>query len=698
MKEEKKDKIVELIEDKIYKPMTIKDLLYFLEVPQEDEDEFNKIIEELVNEYKIILTKKGRLVSLKSEKMCVGTFLPSQRGFGFVKFSDEEKDIFIHQSKINGAMFNDKVLVKIVQDGGNGKKKEGEVIKIISASNSLIVGLFEASKDFGFVVPDNQKIGTDIFIPRKGKNGAVAGHKVLVEITKPPKDGNSPEGKVVEIIGHINDPGVDILSIIYEYNLNLEFPADVMEEAKNISNEVLEEDLIGRTDYRHEQMVTIDGEDAKDLDDAINIKKLDNGNYLLGVHIADVTNYVKEGSPLDKEAVKRGTSVYLVDRVIPMLPHTLSNGICSLNAKVDRLALSCIMEIDQNGNVVNHKIEKTVININERMTYTAVNDILTNENSEYKKQYKDFIEMFETMESLRNILFKKRSDRGAIEFDFPESKIILEDGKPIDIVERVRNTATSIIEEFMLVCNETVAEEYYWMELPFVYRSHETPNEEKIEKLKDFIGYFGHYLKGKVTHPKSIQKLLQNIKDTEEEKIISKLILRSMKQAKYTASNGGHFGLSAKYYCHFTSPIRRYPDLQIHRIIKENIDKQLDQKRISKYSKTLEEIANECSVNERIAEEAERETIKLKKAEYMKEHIGEEFEGIVSSVTSWGIYVELPNTIEGMVSNNTLSDYVYDETNMQYVGEDTYKIGKKVKVLVSGVNISKRNIDFEFVD
>lgn len=562
------------------------------------------------------------------------------------------------------------------------------------------MGLFEKSKSFGYVLPDNQKIVKDIYIPLKASMGAVNGHKVVAKITDYGKEGRKPEGKIVEIIGHVNDPGVDILSIVKAYDIPTEFPEDVMEQIENIPDYVREEEKNGRKDIRNWQTVTIDGEDAKDLDDAITISKK-NGVYTLGVHIADVSNYVTENSPLDKEARKRATSVYLVDRVIPMLPHKLSNGICSLNQGEDRLALSCIMEIDENGNIISHEIVETLINVDRRMSYTQVRDVLIGEKEACEK-HKDFISMFKLMKELSDILRKKRYGRGAINFEFPECKIKLDDkGRVISIEPYERNSATKIIEDFMLMANETVAEEYYWQELPFVYRNHDKPDVEKMTQLATFINNFGYHIKmmGDEIHPKELQKLLESVEGTSEEALISRITLRSMKRAEYTPECKGHFGLSAKYYCHFTSPIRRYPDLQIHRIIKENIHGKLNEKYIRHYNTILPDITKNCSINERCADDAERDTEKLKKVEYMRSYIGEEFEGVISSVTGWGMYVELPNTIEGMVHVSNMEDdhYIYDEPTYSLVGEHTkktYKLGQSVKVRVVHTDKMTKTIDF----
>ena len=515
------------------------------------------------------------------------------------------------------------------------------------------------------------------------------------------KKNRKPEGKVVEIIGHINDPGTDIMSIVKGYDLPVEFPEKVLKQADNVAKPVSTADMAGRMDVRDWQMVTIDGEDAKDLDDAITITR-EGDKYRLGVHIADVTNYVQEKSALDVEALERGTSVYLVDRVIPMLPHTLSNGICSLNAGEDRLALSCIMLIDKKGNVVDHKIAETVVRVDRRMSYTSVKKILVDHDEAEIAEYKELVPMFELMQELAAILREKRKKRGSIDFDFPETKIILDkQGKPIEIKPYERNVATKIIEDFMLIANETVAQDYFWQELPFVYRTHDTPDPEKIQKLSMFINNFGYTIKNgqDEIHPKELQKLLCKIEDTPEEALISRLTLRSMKQAKYTVTSTGHFGLATQYYCHFTSPIRRYPDLQIHRIIKENLRGKLNQKRIEHYDKILPDVASHSSEMERRADEAERETEKLKKVEYMEKHIGETYEGVISSITAWGIYVELPNTIEGMIHVTNLTDdyYYYEEETYEMVGEATgkrYKLGQKLKVVVDNADKFMRTIDF----
>lgn len=704
--EKRKKLIFDMIKNPTYVPMRIKEIMMVLQIPASDRNELEEIVEELIREGKIIRTKRGKFAIPQTFNLVSGTFQGHPKGFGFLILDEEgEKDIFIPGSGINGAMHRDRVLCRITRQATSEKRAEAEVIEILQRGPESIVGTYQESQNFGFVVPDDQKYSRDIFIPKKYSKGAVTGHKVLVKITNWAEERRNPDGKIISILGHINDPGVDILSIIYQCDLPTEFPKEVMDEVEYIPDEVDDKDKRGRTDLRAIPMVTIDGEDAKDLDDAISLEKLENGNYKLGVHIADVAHYVKEKSPLDKEAYERGTSVYLVDRVIPMLPHKLSNGLCSLNAHVDRLALTCMMEIDKNGNVQSHEIMETVINIDERMTYTNVKKILIDEDGALIERYKDFVPMFKIMEELADILRKKRIKRGTVDFDFPETKIILDsEGKPVDMKPYDRNVATRIIEEFMLICNETIAEDYYWQDKPFVYRSHEEPDPEKISSLTEFISNFGYNIKGTSAkiHSKDLQKILEEIEDKPEESIISHLLLRSMKQARYTAECTGHFGLAARYYCHFTSPIRRYPDLQIHRIIKYNLHNELKGKKEAKLEQRMPEIAKQCSVRERRADEAERETIKLKKVEYMEQYVGEVFQGVITGTTSWGIYVELPNTVEGLVHVNEMADdyYIYDEEGHRWIGEHTkqiYRLGDKVYVQVVKTNIMTRTIDFRFI-
>jgi len=695
--EKRKKVIYDFICDDFYIPMKVKEIATVLQVSKEQRRELQEVLDALVEEGKITLSKRGKY-SKGQAKRITGTFQANIRGFGFVMVEGEDEDIFIPGENVNGAFQGDEVEC-IITGAPGGKRKEGKIVRIVSHQVKKIVGLYEKSKSFGFVRPDNQRYLKDIYIPAGKEMDAMDGHKVVVELTSYGQEHAKPEGKIVEIIGHVNDPGADILSIVKDYDLPTEFPEKVLNQAVRVGKDVSEADCAGRLDLRDWQMVTIDGEDAKDLDDAVSLIMKDE-NYQLGVHIADVTNYVQEKSALDREALKRGTSVYLADRVIPMLPHVLSNGICSLNAGEDRLALSCIMTVSPKGEVIDHQIAETVIRVDKRMSYTGVSKVLAEE-PEALKEDEDFVPMIQKMQELSTILRERRGKRGSIDFDFPETKIELDEkGKPINIKPYERNSATKIIEDFMLLANETVAEEYFWREVPFLYRTHEVPDEEKIKKLSTFINNFGYHIHvHDEVKPKEIQKLLSQVEGTPEEALISRLTLRSMCQAKYTTDNTGHFGLAAKYYTHFTSPIRRYPDLQIHRIIKENL-RGLNENRIEHYDKILPEVAKQCSDRERLAEETEREVVKMKKAEYMRMHIGEEYEGVISGVTKWGIYVELPNTVEGLVHVVDLRDdhYNFIEQTYEMVGEHTgktYKLGEKVRVRVSDADKLLRTINFE---
>ena len=718
----------EVMNDKSYVPMKAKELAMLLGIPKSQRDELTQVLDYLVSEGRIGISKKGKYG--KPEVFSVnGIFCGHPKGFGFVTVEGMEQDVFIPEDRTGAALHGDRVQIVVEsQDRGGGRRAEGSVLKVLEHANKEVVGYYQKSKGFGFVIPDNQKISKDIFIPQGCDMGAVTGHKVVARIKEFGDANHKPEGVVTEILGHVNDPGTDILSIVRAYGLPEEFPPEVMDEVEGCPDEVAvpgmtrdEEtwdgpygigdltspadwtgDLAGRLDLRGLRTVTIDGEDAKDLDDAVTLCRNGQGGYILGVHIADVSHYVKEGRPLDKEALKRGTSVYLVDRVIPMLPHKLSNGICSLNAGTDRLALSCIMELDDQGNVLDHKIAETVIHVDRRMTYTAVNAIVTDGDEAVMAEYEGFVPMFMLMKEVSDILREKRKKRGAIDFDFPESKIILDaQGKPLEIKPYERNVATKIIEDFMLAANETVAEDYFWQSLPFLYRTHDNPDPEKMKQLGTFIHNFGYFIRlqqGEI-HPKELQKLLDKIEGTPEEVLLSRLTLRSMKQARYTTLCSGHFGLAARYYTHFTSPIRRYPDLQIHRIIKESLKGGLGDKRAGHYEAILPGVAMQTSALERRAEEAERETDKLKKCEYMSRFIGQEFDGVVSGVTNWGLYVELPNTVEGLVRISELRDdyYIFDEQHYELVGEmtrKTFKLGQPIRVQVASTDRLLRTVDF----
>lgn len=769
----RKKMLTELIYDKAYVPMKAKEIAMLLDIPKSRRGELEDVLSALVAEGKIGISKKGKYGKPETFSL-TGIFSGNARGFGFVTVEDRAQDVFIPEEKTGGALHGDRVQIYIEREAGARGRAEGAVLRILDHANKEVVGYYQKNKTYGFVIPDNRRITRDIFIPQNCDGGAVTGHKVVVQLTDFGDTRRNPEGRVTEILGHVNDPGTDILSLVRAYGLPEQFPPEVMEEAAVAPEKIevpenaeerketpgrepaqhaasdrageqdclsgigaggvaygLEDlkapvdwsgDLAGRLDLRFLPTVTIDGEDAKDLDDAVTLGRNCRGNYILGVHIADVSHYVREGSALDQEALRRGTSVYLTDRVIPMLPHKLSNGICSLNAGENRLALSCIMEVEPDGTVADHRIAESVIRVDRRMTYTAVNAILTGGNAAdgkrteeafagaegpadlcpEAKEYREFVPMFFAMKELADILRTRRRKRGAIDFDFPESKILLdEDGKPLAIEPRQRNAATRLIEDFMLLANETVAEDYYWQALPFLYRTHDKPDPDKMKELGIFINNFGYAIRmqqGEI-HPKELQKLLDKLEGTSEEPLLSRLVLRSMKQARYTTDCSGHFGLAARYYTHFTSPIRRYPDLQIHRIIKENLRGGLSEKRRAHYEALLPQAALQSSILERRAEEAERETEKLKKCQYMSRFIGEEFTGVISGITNWGFYVELPNTVEGLVRMSDLADdyYIFDEKNYELTGERTgrtYKLGQSVRVAVSGTDPLLRSVDF----
>ena len=696
----KKKLLLELMYDKNYRPMKFRELCVLLDVSKARRYELETALNQLVDEGKIGISAHGKygkpeLFTLK------GSFSSTSRGFGFVTVEEKDNDIFIAPDNTLGALPGDVVLVSVISHANGNRREEGRIVRILEHTLTSVVGTFQKNKNFGFVLPDNQRILRDFFVEKGKDMDAQNGDKVVATILDYGNEHKNPQVEVTEILGAKNEPGTDVLSIVRSYGIPEEFPQEVLDSLDSIPEEVTEAEKIGRRDMRDFHTVTIDGEDARDLDDAISLT-FENGIYHLGVHIADVTNYVQENSALDREALKRGTSVYLADRVIPMLPHTLSNGICSLNAGEDRLALSCIMTVDPKGMVIDHEIAETVIHVDRRMSYTSVAKILEDEDLAEMQEYEELVPMFQRMLELSKILRARRKQRGSIDFDFPETKMILdENGHPIDIKPYDRNVATKIIEDFMLLANETVAEDYYWQEMPFVYRVHEAPDDEKIRALATFINNFGFsmHIGANEVRPKEIQKLLGKVEGTPQEALISRLALRSMKQARYTPENSGHFGLAANYYTHFTSPIRRYPDLQIHRIIKDNLRGRMNGERMEHYRKILEEVTKHASETERRADEAERETVKLKKVEYMSDRIGNVYTGVISSVTKWGMYVELPNTIEGLIHVANMRDdhYNYDESRYEMVGERTgkvYKLGQEVRVRVADTDRLMRTIDF----
>lgn len=691
-----------------YKPMKLKELAILLDVKKEDREKLKEVLDLLLLDGKIGISSKGKYGKPEISTR-TGTFTGNAKGFGFVTVAGEEHDYFIPKEYTGEALHGDTVQISILPEGGKGNT-EGRVLRVLEHANKTIVGTFQAVKHFGFVLPDNPRIDRDIFIPDGAEADAEDGMKVVAKVTDFGGQGKNPQGEIIEVLGDRNDAGVDVMSVIRGHDIPVEFPDKVLAQLEQIPDTVRGEDQAGRRDLRDVLTFTIDGADAKDLDDAVSLKVLSDG-YELGVHIADVTQYVKENSPLDREARKRGTSVYFVDRVVPMLPEKLSNGICSLNAGVDRLALSCIMRIDRNGAVVDSEIAESVIRVDKRMDYHSVAVLLEEQTDEkdyarVTEEYAPYKEQLLRMLTLSRLLRKRRMKRGAINFDFPEAKIVLDEGgRAIDIKPYERNCATMLIEDFMLAANETIAENAYWQQLPFLYRNHEKPAQEKMLAFASFLGGFGYtlHLKDNEVHPKELQKLLEKLEGTEEEALISRVLLRSMKQASYSPESLGHFGLSARYYTHFTSPIRRYPDLQIHRILKENLHGRLTEERQEHYRAILGEVGENSSRTERRAEEAEREVDKIKKAEYMRHHLGEIFEGVISGVTSWGLYVELPNTVEGMVHVSEMDGdyYVFDEKSMSLIGEvsrRTYGLGERVRVVAADAQVMPPQIDFRLYD
>ena len=702
--EERKEKIFEFMKDKDYTPMKAKEIAMIFGVPKNEYNDFLNILKELEDEYKIRKNRKNRY-SIVDEKYYEGYYRKNQKGFGFVKVDEEE--VYISKENSLNALNEDKVLIQIIKEKTKDQSSEGKIVKILKHEKDTVVGIFQKSQNFGFVIPDDKKFGTDIYISKKNFGKARNNHKVLVKITKYPKDGKKAEGEISEVLGNVNEAGVDMLSLIKEHKLPAKFPEQVVEEAKRCGNKIDEKDIPNRLDLRDKVIFTIDGEDAKDLDDAVRVEKLENGNYKLDVHIADVSHYVKEDSLLDREALIRGTSIYMLGRVIPMLPRELSNGICSLNAGEDRFTLSCSMEIDNKGKVISAEVYKGIINVTERMNYTDVQKILDGTDEKVLQKYSKYIQEFKNMEELANILKTRRIENGYLNLDIPESKIDLDvDGYVTNVSKYETTFAHEIIEQFMLTANETIAEKYFWLDAPFIYRVHEKPDIEKVQELNRFLWNFGLNIKANKEniYPKEFSKVLEEIKGKDEEKVISTLILRTLKVARYEAENQGHFGIASKYYCHFTSPIRRYPDLFIHRIISKYIEDNyvVDDEFIEKYKKEAEDRANQSSEREKIATLVEREAEDIKKAEYMESRIGEEYEGIISSITPFGMFVELPNTVEGLIRFENLGNeyFIYDEEKKRLIGEHSntvYKIGDKVNIRVISANKMLRQVDFELV-
>ncbi|WP_073254560.1 ribonuclease R [Caldanaerovirga acetigignens] len=697
-----KDKILELMKSEGYRPMTEGEILAALDLDIKEADLLLKTLQSMEKEGLVVKNRKDRYGLPERMNLVVGHLEGNPKGYAFlIPDNPEMEDIYIGLENLNGAVHGDRVIVRPLFKPSEGRL-EGEVVRILKRASTRIVGTIECGKQFAFVTPDDKRFYFDVFVPKSDTAGAKSGQKVVVSITRWPEGRRNPEGRVTEILGYEDEPGIDVLAVIKKYNLPMEFPEKVLRQAEQISEEITDEELKGRLDLRSEKIVTIDGEDAKDLDDAVSIKKIA-GGYRLGVHIADVSYYVEEDTPLDKEARKRGCSVYLVDRVIPMLPPKLSNGICSLNPKVPRLTMSVIIDFDESARVKSYQITPSVIRTCERMTYTAVNKILEENDEETIKRYEYLLEDFKLMEELAAKLNRKRFERGSLDFNFEEAKVILdENGRPVEIRKEKRRTGERIIEEFMLAANEVIAEHIYWLKVPFVYRVHEIPDMEKMYALQEFLHNLGYSIKGiKNIKPKALQQILEAVKGKPEERVVNTVLLRSLKRARYSEENLGHFGLASHYYTHFTSPIRRYPDLVIHRILREQLEGKLDEGRMEYLNEVLGRIAKHSSERERIAEEAERETVELKMAEYMAGKIGEVFTGIISSVTPFGFFVELENTVEGLVHVSTLEDdfYRFDEKSITLRGERTkkvFKIGDRVKVRVARVNKNERQIDFIF--
>lgn len=702
-----KERLLQLLREEDYKPSKIEEIMDMLHIDYNQRKILEATLKEMEKEGLVFKTKRGKYALPERLGLVRGRIDGHPRGYGFLIPEEQGiKDIFIPISGMNGAMDGDLVLVRVIE-GAEGKSQEGEVIKILKRANTTIVGTYEKNKNFGFVIPDNKKIHQDVFIPKGEDKGAKTGMKVVVRITKWPEGRRSPEGEIIEVLGYKGEPGIDVKSILRSYDIPETFPKEVLKEAEELPEEIPEKEKKRRVDLTKLKFVTIDGEDAKDLDDAVYVERLPNGNYLLYVSIADVSHYVKEGTNLDKEALRRGCSVYFLDRVIPMLPPKLSNGICSLNPGEERLSLTVKMEINTRGEIVDHDIFESIIESKERMTYTSVYKILEENDEELIKRYFHLVEDFKLMKELALVLLEKRKRRGSVDFDFPEAKVIVDEkGRPVDIVKVERNIAHKIIEEFMLAANETVAEHMHWLNVPFVYRIHEHPDIEKLLAFNKFIHNLGYHIKGVEggeIHPKALQDLIRQVRGKSEQKVVETLLLRSLKRARYSPEDIGHYALAAKYYTHFTSPIRRYPDLVIHRIIKEYINGKLTEKRQRHYNRILEDIAARASERERAAEAAEREIEELKKVEYMADKVGNVYKGIISNVTSYGFFVELDNTVEGLVDVASLEDdyYVFDPERYVLVGERTkkvYSIGKEVYVKVAHVDVDNREIDFVLVE
>jgi ribonuclease R len=656
-----KTSIMEYIRQDSYRPLSFEDLMRVFQVEAEEQWKFARVLGSLEKQGEIVKTRKNKYGLPEKMNLAKGVINLSQRGYGFITPDQPDApEIFVYGRNLNGAMHHDKVLVRLYQEAhGESRRPEGEVVRVIKRANKELVGTFERGRHSLQVIPDDPRHIYPITVSRSRKLKATPGDRVLVKITSWPDKRGVAEGKIVEVLGRKGQPGLDVQVIIKKHGLAAEFPDSVLEEAERVASQAIsEQDISSRLDLRKLPMVTIDGEDAKDLDDAVSVVRI-NGGYRLGVHIADVSHYVREDSKLDKEACKRGTSVYLIDKVLPMLPPQLSNQICSLNAGQDRLALSCIMDVNPEGQVFNYEIHKSLIKVKERMTYRDVNKILAGEAEELKERYRDLIDQFFLMQELAEIIRKERMQRGMLDFDFPESKVIVDDnGVPLEIRRREQGPGEKLIEDFMIKANETVAQHMHRLELPILYRVHENPDEEALLKLNHVLGVFGHQIKGRKISPGLFQKLLLDIKGRPEEQMISLMVLRSMKHARYLPQPLGHFGLASQYYCHFTSPIRRYPDLIVHRVLSLILEGNISERKKASLNSKMAAYGEHSTLQEIKAEEAERELVAIKKAQYMKQFVGEEFEGRISSVQSFGFFVELPNTVEGLLFSSVLTKKV----------------------------------------
>jgi len=709
--------ILKFMRESVYRPLTMKELIKNFNISSENRNSFRTLIRGLASDGEIIKIKGNRFGLPEKMNLVTGVVQGHPDGYGFVIPEDGGEDLFINPRSMREVMHGDKVICR-AESAQKGGKKEGRIIRILERGHKTIVGIYEPSGHFGFVIPDDRRISHDIYIPFKYSGKAKKGHAVITEITAYPMKNRNPEGRIIEIIGYPDNPDVEIDIVLRKYDIPSKFPIDVLKEADAVQKEVTDDEITGRLDLRDKNIVTIDGEKAKDFDDAVYVERLNNGNYMLGVHIADVSHYVKEGNTLDNEAFKRGTSVYFPDRVIPMLPFQLSNEICSLKPKVDRLTLSALMEFDKYGELIDYRFDETVINSKERMTYTDVAEILNEVQSsklkvssmELKERYSYLLKDFYLMRELCEVLREKRMRRGSIDFDLPEPYIILDlMGKPENIIKAERNIAHKIIEEFMLVANETVAMHFMKQEIPALYRVHDEPDQSKIIELSEFVSNFGYHLKIPVFkkgieskfHPKRFQELLNSIRGKPEELLISTITLRHMKQARYSPENIGHFGLAFENYTHFTSPIRRYPDLIVHRLLKEIIKKKhIPKKRLDIWEERLPKIAQHSSEKERTADAAENDIVELKRVQFMLEKIGDEYEGIISGVTSFGLFVELKEIfVEGLIHVSSMADdyYALNERDHSLIGRRTkkrFRMGDRVKVKVENVSIEKRQIDF----